>query len=90
MDKLFKSFMHFVVELAGTKMKIDINFKYKKGIHADYSKIDGSRMVVLSLSPEELLNEKITAYNDKILVRFDGFTLLPPKYNLRSLYVKTG
>jgi predicted nucleotidyltransferase component of viral defense system len=58
--------MHFVVELAGTKMKIDINFKYKKGIHADYSKIDGSRMVVLSLSPEELLNEKITAYNDKL------------------------
>ncbi len=57
--------MHFIVELAGTKMKIDINFKYKKGIHADYSKIDGSKIVVLSLSPAELLDEKIIAYSDK-------------------------
>lgn len=58
--------MHFVVESAGIKMKVDINFKYKKGTHADYSKIDGSKIVVLSLSPAEILEEKITAYKDKL------------------------
>ena len=58
--------MHFIVELAGTKMKIDINFKYKKGIPVDYTKIDRSKIVVLSLSPAELLEEKIVAYEDKL------------------------
>ncbi len=64
--------MHFIVELVGTKMKIDINFKYKKGIHADYSKIDESKIVVLSLSPVDLLEEKIVAYEDKLNDE-DGF-----------------
>ncbi len=57
--------MHFLVE-SNTKMKIDINFKYKKGTEFDYTKIDGSKIVVLSLSPLELLNEKMAAYEDKL------------------------
>ena len=57
--------MHFLVE-SNTKMKIDINFKYKKGTESDYTKIDGSKIVVLSLSPLELLNEKMAAYEDKL------------------------
>lgn len=57
--------MHFLVE-STTKMKIDINFKYKNGKEIDYIKIDDSKIVVLSLDPVELLNEKITAYDDKL------------------------
>ncbi|MCL4372652.1 hypothetical protein M1384_01150 [Candidatus Parvarchaeota archaeon] len=57
--------MHFLVE-SNTKMKIDINFKYKKGAEFDYTKIDGSKIVVLSLHPLELLNEKMDAYEDKL------------------------
>jgi predicted nucleotidyltransferase component of viral defense system len=57
--------MHFLVE-SNTKMKVDINFKYKKGARAEYTKVDDSKIVVLSLSPSELLNEKIAAYNDKL------------------------
>ena len=57
--------MHFLVE-SNTKMKIDINFKYKNGTRVDYTKVDDSKIVVLSLSPSELLNEKIIAYNDKL------------------------
>jgi predicted nucleotidyltransferase component of viral defense system len=57
--------MHFLVE-SNTKMKIDINFKYKNGKEFDYTKIDGSKIVVLSLSPLELLNEKIDAYENKL------------------------
>jgi predicted nucleotidyltransferase component of viral defense system len=57
--------MHFLVE-AVVKMKIDINLKRKEGVPVDYVRIDGSKMVVLSLTPEELLNEKIAAYKDKM------------------------
>ncbi|MCL4411626.1 nucleotidyl transferase AbiEii/AbiGii toxin family protein [Candidatus Marsarchaeota archaeon] len=57
--------MHFLVE-SNTKMKIDINFKYKNGKESEYTKIDGSKIVVLSLSPLELLNEKIATYEDKL------------------------
>jgi hypothetical protein len=49
-----------------TKMEIDINFNYKVGVPTEYKKIDDSRTIALSLSPEELLNEKIKAYNDKL------------------------
>lgn len=57
--------MHFLVE-SNTKMKIDINFKYKNGTKTEYVKVDDSKIVVLSLNPFELLNEKITTYNDKL------------------------
>ncbi len=58
--------MHFLVESANVKMKIDINFKYKKGTPTDYIKMDDSKRVVLTLKPLELLNEKINAYNNKL------------------------
>lgn len=58
--------MHILVE-SNVKMKIDINFKYKTGVPTEYRKVDDSRMIVLSLSPLELLKEKIIAYNDKLV-----------------------
>jgi predicted nucleotidyltransferase component of viral defense system len=57
--------MHFLVE-SNSKMKIGINFKYKKGIPAEYTKVDDSKVIVISLTPKELLNEKIETYNDKL------------------------
>lgn len=57
--------MHVLLE-SFAKMKIDINFNYKVGVPTEYKKVDDSRIIVLSLSPEELLNEKIEAYNDKL------------------------
>lgn len=57
--------MHIVVE-TNAKMKIDVNFNYRKGIPVEYRKIDDSRIIVLSLSPLELLKEKIAAYKDKL------------------------
>jgi predicted nucleotidyltransferase component of viral defense system len=57
--------MHFLVE-SNSKMKIGINFEYKKGIPAEYTKVDDSKVIVISLTPKELLNEKIETYNDKL------------------------
>ncbi len=57
--------MHFLVE-SNAKMKVDMNFRYKKGTRAEYKKIDDSKIVVLALTPSELLEEKIITYNDKM------------------------
>jgi predicted nucleotidyltransferase component of viral defense system len=75
--------MHFLVE-SDTKMKIDIDFKYKKGTKAEYTKIDNSKIIVLALSPTELLNEKIDAYNDK-LESAKGFKH-PEAHDLYDIY----
>ena len=57
--------MHFLVE-SNVKMKVDINFNYKKGEPVEYTRVDGSKITVLSLLPLQLLNEKIDAYTDKL------------------------
>lgn len=57
--------MHFLVE-AGGKMKIDINFKYKKGVAVEYVRVDGSKIIILSLTSQQLLDEKIEAYANKL------------------------
>lgn len=75
--------MHFLVE-SNVKMKIDINFKYKNGVRAEYMRVDDSKIVVLSLSPSELLNEKIAAYSDKLAAR-GGFKH-PEAHDLYDIY----
>ncbi len=57
--------MQFLLE-SNIKMKVDINLRYKLGTPKDYLKVDGSRIVVLVLTQEELLVEKIDAYFDKM------------------------
>ncbi len=74
---------HFLVEL-NVKMKIDINFRYKKGTQAEYTRVDDSKIVVLTLSPAELLDEKIAAYNDK-LTSTGGFKH-PEVHDLYDIY----
>lgn len=75
--------MHFLVE-AETKMKIDINLKYKRGTPTEYTKVDGSKIIVLALTPEELLGEKIETYLDK-LQNADG-TRQPEAQDLYDIY----
>ncbi len=75
--------MHFLVE-SNTKMKIDFNFRYKRGTHAEYTRIDDSKIVVLALSPAELLQEKIMTYKDK-LVNADRFKQ-PEVQDLYDIY----
>lgn len=57
--------MHILLE-ANVKMKVDINFRYKKGVPTEYVRVDESRIVVLSLTPLQLLGEKIDAYENKL------------------------
>lgn len=78
--------MHFLVE-SSTKMKIDINLKRKKGSPTDYTRIDGSKMIVLALTPEQLLEEKIDAYEDKM--RSKGGFRQPEVQDLYDIYYLT-
>jgi predicted nucleotidyltransferase component of viral defense system len=75
--------MHFLVE-AETKMKIDINLKYRKGTPTEYTKVDGSKLIVLALTPAELLGEKIDTYLNK-LENADGIRQ-PEAQDLYDIY----
>ena len=79
--------MQFLVE-GSTKMKVDMNLGYKKGTDAEYTKVDGSRIVVISLTPEELLNEKMDAYEDKLHSKDQ--TKQPEAHDLYDIYFLTG
>jgi predicted nucleotidyltransferase component of viral defense system len=59
-------------------VRLEVNFTArKKGIATQFEKVDGSVMQVLSLSPEDLILEKIAAYRSRRLVRdvYDVFHL---------------
>ncbi|MDE1825955.1 MAG: nucleotidyl transferase AbiEii/AbiGii toxin family protein [Candidatus Micrarchaeota archaeon] len=79
--------MQFLVE-GSTKMKVDLNLGYKKGTAAEYTKVDGSKTVVVSLTPEELLNEKMDAYEDKL--RSKDQKKQPEAHDLYDIYFLTG
>ncbi len=49
-----------------TKVKLDINFDYAQGDEVDYLTVSGGKRLIIALTPEALLNEKINAYADKI------------------------
>lgn len=78
--------MQFLVE-AVIKMKVDINLNYRFGIPEEYSRVDGSKIIVLALTPLKLLNEKINAYKDKIS-NFNAFRQ-PEVQDLYDIYYLT-
>ena len=61
--------MHVIFKGGSTTGKLDITFENAKGIAAEYLRVDGSKRIILALSPEALLNEKIDAYLDKYSVQ---------------------
>ncbi|MEW5996401.1 MAG: nucleotidyl transferase AbiEii/AbiGii toxin family protein [Candidatus Micrarchaeota archaeon] len=53
-----------------TEVRLEINLSArKKGIPKPYERLDGSFMDVFTLSPEELILEKISAYSGRRLIR---------------------
>ncbi len=61
-------------------VKIEINHKYypQKPVEMEYELIDGNSVNVLTLSPEDLIKEKILAYNDRRFIRdlYDIYILI--------------
>ncbi len=58
------------VELSGTVVSLEGNFSVrKKGVLASYERVDGSRMPIYTLKPEELVKEKMQAYLSRKFIR---------------------
>ncbi|MCL5011519.1 MAG: nucleotidyl transferase AbiEii/AbiGii toxin family protein [Candidatus Marsarchaeota archaeon] len=54
-----------VIVQTDTKVKLDVNFDFKEGGEVDYSTVSGGKRMIIALSAESILNEKIEAYSDK-------------------------
>lgn len=52
-----------------TKISLQTRISKKKGILAMYERIDGVKMDIYSLSPGDLIKEKIDTYTDRRLIR---------------------
>ncbi len=57
------TFIH--VRRGDTEIKLEPNNVEKKAILVPYERIDGSKVNILALSPEDIILEKISAYNDR-------------------------
>lgn len=71
----------FATVLSGkTAVRLEVNHTSKvNGTMVSYELVDGSQIEVLSLTPEQLINEKIDAYSDRRFVRdiYDIYKLVP-------------
>ncbi len=71
-------------------VKIEINHKYypKNPVESEYELVDGNTLNVLTLSPEDLINEKISAYMSRRFIRdlYDVYILI--KYVKRPELIK--
>lgn len=71
-------------------VKIEINHKYypENPVEMEYELIDGNSVNVLTLSPEDLIKEKILAYNDRRFIRdlYDIYVLI--KYIKYPEYIR--
>ncbi|MCL4363549.1 nucleotidyl transferase AbiEii/AbiGii toxin family protein [Candidatus Marsarchaeota archaeon] len=85
--------MHVIFKGGSTTGKLDITFENAKGIAAEYLRVDGSKRIILALSPEALLNEKIDAYLDKYSVQSheiqDLYDMLILKDRISKLSINT-
>lgn len=57
--------LHIIFRGNDTTGKFDITFNKANGRAAEYMRVDGSKMMILALGPEELLVEKIDTYLSK-------------------------
>ena len=57
--------LHVIFKGAFTTGKLDMTFTKANGVATEYQRVDGAKRIVLVLSPEALLNEKMDTYLDK-------------------------
>lgn len=67
-----------VLELNRTEVRLEGVFKQVHGYLKEYETIDGNLIIVYTLSPEELIKEKVNTYTDRQKIRdlYDIFFLL--------------
>ena len=76
--KIGENILHSSLKLGGTIVRFEAFFKEIKGELKEYEKIDGNVITIYTLIPEELIREKINAYQNRRKIRdlYDIFFLL--------------
>lgn len=76
--KIGENILHSTLKLGRTIVKFEAFFKEIKGELKEYEKIDGNVITIYTLIPEELIREKINAYQNRRKIRdlYDIFFLL--------------
>ncbi|MEK6871715.1 MAG: nucleotidyl transferase AbiEii/AbiGii toxin family protein [Nanoarchaeota archaeon] len=76
--KIGKNILHSSLKLSRTIVRFEAFFKEIKGELKEYEKIDGNVITIYTLIPEELILEKINAYQNRRKIRdlYDIFFLL--------------
>ena len=76
--KVSKNSIYSLLKLGRTAVRFEALFKISAGFLKEYETIDGNLVTIRTLSPEELINEKIGAYLNRLKIRdlYDIFFLL--------------
>jgi len=76
--KIGENILHSTLNLGGTIVRFEAFFKEINGELKEYEKIDGNVITIYTLIPEELIREKINAYQNRRKIRdlYDIFFLL--------------
>ncbi len=64
-----KKILYYDISADNAKISLQIKISNKKGILVSYEKIDGNRTQIFSMTPENLIIEKIETYNNRALIR---------------------
>lgn len=76
--KITENSLYSLLEFNRTDVRFEALFKTKKGSLKEYETVDGNFITINTLTPEELIKEKIDAYLKRLKVRdiYDIFFLL--------------
>ena len=76
--KVLKNSIYSLLKLGRTAVRFEALFKISMGFLKEYETIDGNLITIRTLSPEELINEKVCAYLNRFKIRdlYDIFFLL--------------
>ena len=76
--KIGENSIYSVLNFNGTLVRFEVLFKKIRGFLKEYAEINGSLMIVYTLTPEELIEEKLNTYLKRLKIRdlYDVFFLL--------------
>ena len=76
--KISKNSLYSELELNRTKVRLEAIFKNIKGKLVEYETVEGNLITIYSLSPEQIINEKVETYLKRLKIRdlYDIFFLI--------------
>ena len=85
--KIGENSIYSTLKIANTLVRFEALFKKINCVLAEYEKMDGNYTTVYTLTPEELIREKVEAYLKRLKVRdlYDIFFLLRHINNISSI-----